>query len=61
MSAFAERFLEEGMQKGRQEGMQQGEAQMLLRLMSLKFGQIPEDKQQLVESASKADAVYGKL
>ncbi|WP_291321881.1 hypothetical protein [Desulfonatronospira sp.] len=53
MSAFAERFREEGMQKG----VQKGEAQLLIRQMSLKFGQIPEDKQRLVESADSESLI----
>lgn len=55
MSSFAERFrqegMQQGMQQGRQEGRQEGEAEVLLRLMSMKFGQVPEDKKRLVESA----------
>jgi hypothetical protein len=51
MSAFAERFREEGMQQGMQQGMQKGEAKLFSRLLYLKFGQIPEDKQRLIESA----------
>jgi predicted transposase YdaD len=55
MSTFAERFRQEGkqegMQQGMQQGMRQGEAQILLRQLSLKFGEIPADKKRLVESA----------
>ena len=47
MSTFAERFINQGMQQG----MQQGEANVLLRLLSLKFGEISEDKKKLILSA----------
>ena len=43
--------IEKGMQQGRQEGRQEGEAQLFSRLLALKFGPIPEDKQRLIESA----------
>ena len=32
-------------------GRQEGEAQLFSRLLALKFGPIPEDKQRLIESA----------
>ncbi len=38
MSGFAERFI----QQGKLEGKQEGEAAMLLRLLRLKFGEVPE-------------------
>jgi len=41
----------EGRREGRQEGRQEGEAQLFMRLLALKFGHIPEDKQRLIESA----------
>ena len=47
MSTFADRFHQEGMQQG----MHQGEAQVLLRLLSRKFGELSEEKRRLVESA----------
>lgn len=47
MSTFAERFVE----KGRREGRQEGEAQMLLRLLRLKFGVLPDEVQHRIESA----------
>lgn len=47
MSTFADRFRQEGMQQG----MHQGEAQVLLRLLSRKFGELSEEKRRLVESA----------
>ena len=64
MSTFAERFVEKGRQEGRQEGRkegrkegrQEGEAQMLLRLLRLKFGVLPEEVQRRIESA-EADAL----
>ncbi len=55
MSTFAERFRQEGrqegMQQGMQQGMQRGEAQILLRLLSRKFGELSEEKRRLIESA----------
>ena len=55
MSTFAERFRQEGMQQGMQQGMhqgmQKGEAQILLRQLSRKFGELTEEKRRLVESA----------
>ena len=42
---------QEGMQQGRQEGMQQGEAQILMRLLARKFGELPVDIRHRVESA----------
>ena len=60
MSTFAERFVEKGRQEGRKEGRkegrQEGEAQMLLRLLRLKFGVLPEEVQRRIESA-EADAL----
>ena len=47
MSTFADRFRQEGMQQG----MHQGEAQVLLRMLSRKFGELSEEKRRLVESA----------
>ena len=50
MTSFAERFrregmeqgMEQGMQEGVQQGVKQGETQMLLRLLRLKFGALPD-------------------
>ncbi len=47
MSSFAERFIHQGVQKGQQ----QGEAVMLLRLLQLKFGDVPEAVRGEIESA----------
>jgi hypothetical protein len=55
MTGFAERFIEQGMQKGMQkgiqEGMQQGEAKVLVRQLICRFGDLPEDIWQQIESA----------
>jgi hypothetical protein len=59
MSSFAERFiqqgLEQGLQQGKQEGIQEGrqegEAMILLRLLQLKFGAVPEVARRRIESA----------
>ena len=47
MSSFAERFIQQGMQRGKQEG----EAVMLLRLLQLKFGEVPPEIRQEIERA----------
>ena len=47
MSSFAERFI----QQGKQEGRQQGEATILLRLLQLKFGEVPEAARRRIEDA----------
>ena len=55
MSQFAERFIEQGVrqgvQQGIQQGVQQGEARILLRLLSARFGVVPPEVQQRIESA----------
>jgi len=51
MTRFAERFLEKGRDEGRQQGIGQGEARMLLRLLTLKFGPLPDPVQARIESA----------
>jgi hypothetical protein len=42
---------QEGKLEGKQEGRQQGEAEMLLRLLTLKFGSLPEEVVEKVRSA----------
>jgi predicted transposase YdaD len=63
MTRFAERFLEKGRQEGLEKGLEQGiergieqgigqgEARVLLRLLTLKFGPLPEAVQTRVDSA----------
>lgn len=59
MSGFAERFIaqgieqgiQQGVQQGMQQGVQQGEARILLRLLSARFGILPPDARNKVESA----------
>jgi hypothetical protein len=51
MTRFAERFMEKGRQEGVQKGIRQGEAQMLLRQLSLRFGNLPPSAREQVESA----------
>ncbi|HHJ19582.1 MAG TPA: hypothetical protein ENJ84_07115 [Gammaproteobacteria bacterium] len=55
MSTFAERFIEKGMQQGMeqgmQKGMQQGEAAALLKLLGLKFSEVPDNIRQRIETA----------
>ena len=63
MTGFAERFIAQGMEKGLErgfeqgleqgvtKGIRQGEAQMLLRLLTLRFGVLPQSAHAQVESA----------
>ena len=59
MSGFAERFIQQGVEQGIQrgveqgiqQGIQQGEARLLLRLLSQRFGVLPQSTRQQVESA----------
>ncbi|MDX2053631.1 MAG: hypothetical protein SFV15_14620 [Polyangiaceae bacterium] len=47
----------EAEEKGRQEGRQEGEAEMLLRLLTIKFGPQPAEVAQRLASASQADVL----
>ena len=59
MTGFAERFiaqgleqgLEQGIEKGVERGIRQGEAQVLLRLLTLRFGVLPQSAHAQVQSA----------
>jgi DNA primase len=59
MATFSERFIQkgiqqgmqQGIQQGMQQGIQQGEARILLRQLSRRFGELPEDKRRQIESA----------
>ena len=59
MSGFAQRFIEkgiekgieQGIEKGIEQGVQRGEARMLLSLLRLRFGELPDAMQQRIESA----------
>jgi len=51
MTRFAERFMEKGREEGVKKGIRQGEAQMLLRQLSLRFGDLPQGACEQVESA----------
>jgi len=42
---------QDGRQEGRQEGLQQGESLVLLCLLRLKFGEIPDDIRLRIEAA----------
>ncbi|MCU0836444.1 MAG: DUF4351 domain-containing protein [Chromatiaceae bacterium] len=47
VTRFAERFVEQGLQQG----VRQGEAEMLLRLLGRRFGEVPDEVRQRVETA----------
>jgi hypothetical protein len=47
VTRFAERFVEQGLQQG----VRQGEAEMLLRLLGRRFGDVPDEVRQRVETA----------
>ena len=51
MTRFAERFIQQGLEQGLEQGIGQGEARILLRLLTLKFGPVPEPVRSRVESA----------
>jgi hypothetical protein len=48
MTGFAERFIQQGIQQG----MQQGEAKVLIRLMTRRFGELPDATLREIESAN---------
>jgi hypothetical protein len=49
MSRFAERFRQEGMQQG----MQQDEARVLVQLLRLKFGELPDEVRRRIDQADE--------
>lgn len=51
---WKEQGLREGRQEGRREGLQQGEAETLLKLFKLKFGEVPDWAVQKILKADKA-------
>jgi len=63
MTTFAERFIQQGKQEGRQEGRQEGkqegrqegrregEARILIRLLTRRFGEVPEAVERRIKSA----------
>ena len=52
---LAEQWFQEGEAKGRAEGRAEGEASLLTRLLTLKFGPLPEAYQARLASATVAD------
>ena len=51
MSRFSERFIQQGVQQGVRQGVRQGELTVLLRLLNRKFGELPQEVRDRVESA----------
>jgi hypothetical protein len=51
MSSFSERFIEQGVERGERLGVRKGEATMLLSLLKLKFGDVPEPIRAKVNAA----------
>ncbi|WP_141699166.1 transposase [Candidatus Thiosymbion oneisti] len=51
MMSFSERFIEQGRLEGKLEGKQEGEAMILLRLLQLKFGDVPAAVHRKIERA----------
>lgn len=51
MEKGLERGLEQGLQQGVKKGIRLGEAQMLLRQLSLRFGNLPQSAREQVETA----------
>ena len=48
---YLRRIREEGRQEGHQEGRREGEAEMLLRLLRIRFGTLPTDAVARVQAA----------
>ena len=55
MSSFSERFIEQGIrqgvERGERQGVRKGEATMLLSLLRLKFGDVPEPVRAKIDAA----------
>lgn len=55
MAGLTERLLNEGMQKGMQEGVQKGELNLLVRLLTRRFGPLDNATLQRLQKASSAE------
>jgi predicted transposase YdaD len=62
-SDFARRYFSQGEAKGKAEGQAEGRAEMALRLLSLRFGTLPEATQTKIRAASacELDALAERL
>ena len=49
--------LEKGLEKGREEGLLTGKRETLLRLLTAKFGPLPESATKLVQNMDSVDAL----
>lgn len=49
---FAKRYYGQGLAEGKAEGKTEGRAEPILRLLSLRFGALPEDAQARIRSAA---------
>ena len=54
-ATWAEQLVDEGWQKGVETGLEQGGKQMLLRLLGVRFGPLPEDVKRRVEAIASAE------
>jgi hypothetical protein len=52
---LAEKLRQEGWDKGRQEGRQEGQRQLLLKLLTLRFGHVPREAAALISEAGDED------
>ncbi|MEA3277390.1 MAG: hypothetical protein U9Q81_19335 [Pseudomonadota bacterium] len=51
MGTFSERYIQQGMEQGEQLGVRKGEAKVLLTLLQLKFGDVPESVRAPIDEA----------
>ena len=52
ITSFERLAREEGVQQGMQQGVQQGQAKLLIRLLTHRFGPLPDDMHQRLEQAT---------
>ncbi len=52
---WADKLMEKGREEGREEGVVEGSRRMLLRLLTAKFGELPQESKARIEALSAAD------